>query len=221
MDDLFVLQQQLEKTTSYTQIEIAGDSLLAYLGADVVAIYLVNDMVSPNVFKKVLNGNTRADIATLFAIESDGLPENKARYQPDPILEFLFDIYGQKVYAYRQSGGRVRIFPISVTEESRVRHGRPVNLGLLSTDFGMSGSKGWQIGVFHGRDYPIAMRQEDPLRPMFALLGLEVTATEQEVKHAYRRLAHIYHPDLSREPGATQRMQRINAAYEAIMRRFA
>jgi curved DNA-binding protein len=56
---------------------------------------------------------------------------------------------------------------------------------------------------------------------MYALLGLEVTATEQEVKRAYRRLAHIYHPDLSREPGATQRMQRINAAYEAIMRRFA
>ena len=221
MDDLFVLQQQLEKTAAYSQTEIAGDSLLAHLGADVIAIYLVKDVVSPNVFKKVLNGNTRADIATLFAIEADGVPANKARYQAEPALEFLFDIYGQRVYAYRISGGRLRIFPVSVAEDQRIRHGRPVNLGLLSTDFGMSGTKGWQIGVFHGRDYYTTIRQEDPLQPMYALLGLEVTATEQEVKRAYRRLAHIYHPDLSREPGATQRMQRINAAYEAIMRRFA
>ncbi len=49
------------------------------------------------------------------------------------------------------------------------------------------------------------------------VLGVSRTATDEEIKAAYRKLAHKYHPDLN--PGdeaAAKRMQEINAAYDQI-----
>lgn len=50
-------------------------------------------------------------------------------------------------------------------------------------------------------------------------LGIPSTATDDEVKQAYRKLAKKYHPDAN--PGnkqAEKKMQDINAAYDEIMR---
>ena len=54
----------------------------------------------------------------------------------------------------------------------------------------------------------------------YKVLGIPSTATDDEVKQAYRRLAKRYHPDAN--PGdqnAERRMQEINAAYDEIMNR--
>ncbi|NLG24172.1 MAG: DnaJ domain-containing protein [Clostridiales bacterium] len=51
----------------------------------------------------------------------------------------------------------------------------------------------------------------------YKVLGLEPSASQEEVARAYRRLAKKYHPDLN--PGdksAERRMREINAAYEQI-----
>lgn len=56
----------------------------------------------------------------------------------------------------------------------------------------------------------------------YKVLGLPSTATDDEVKQAYRRLAKRYHPDAN--PGdknAERRMQEINAAYDEIVNRKA
>src|SRR2546423_7017618 len=42
------------------------------------------------------------------------------------------------------------------------------------------------------------------------------TAPEKEIKSAYRRLARQYHPDVNKDPKATDRFKLINEAYEVL-----
>ncbi len=57
-----------------------------------------------------------------------------------------------------------------------------------------------------------------PITDPYKVLGVPTTATDDEVKKAYRHLAKKYHPDAN--PGnrlAEQRMKEINAAYDQII----
>ena len=45
------------------------------------------------------------------------------------------------------------------------------------------------------------------------VLGVPYSADVYEIKLAFRKLAKKYHPDVNKEPGATERFQRINDAY--------
>ena len=50
----------------------------------------------------------------------------------------------------------------------------------------------------------------------YAVLGVEPSAGDAEIKTAYRRLARKYHPDVSKEPGAEEQFKAVNEAYEAL-----
>ncbi|KAJ1393476.1 HSP40/DnaJ peptide-binding [Sesbania bispinosa] len=50
----------------------------------------------------------------------------------------------------------------------------------------------------------------------YATLGVPKSATGKEIKAAYRRLARQYHPDVNKEPGATDKFKEISAAYEVL-----
>jgi len=51
----------------------------------------------------------------------------------------------------------------------------------------------------------------------YATLGVERTATHDEIKRAYRKLARKYHPDVSKEPDAEARFKEIAEAHEALI----
>ena len=50
----------------------------------------------------------------------------------------------------------------------------------------------------------------------YKILGVEKSASQEDIKRAYRRLARKYHPDVSKEKDASQRFQEINEAHEAL-----
>jgi len=51
----------------------------------------------------------------------------------------------------------------------------------------------------------------------FAILGLKPTASIEEVKSAYRKIAKKYHPDIRKSKEAEEIMKNANEAYSAIL----
>lgn len=50
----------------------------------------------------------------------------------------------------------------------------------------------------------------------YATLGVSRSASSKDIKAAYRKLARQYHPDVNKEPGATDKFKEISAAYEVL-----
>ena len=50
----------------------------------------------------------------------------------------------------------------------------------------------------------------------YDILGVARSATETEIKRAYRKLAVVYHPDKNPDPAAEQLFKLINEAYEVL-----
>ena len=53
-------------------------------------------------------------------------------------------------------------------------------------------------------------------RDYYEVLGVAKTATNDEIKRAFRKLAMKYHPDRNKEPGAEQKFKEINEAYQVL-----
>ncbi|MGH9753339.1 MAG: DnaJ domain-containing protein, partial [Blastocatellia bacterium] len=52
---------------------------------------------------------------------------------------------------------------------------------------------------------------------LYAVLGINRTATSTEIKSAYRRLARKYHPDVNSDPAAQSKFAQINEAYHTLI----
>ena len=50
----------------------------------------------------------------------------------------------------------------------------------------------------------------------YSVLGVDKSASEDEIKSAYRRLAKKYHPDLNKTPEAAEKFKEINEAYSVL-----
>ena len=50
----------------------------------------------------------------------------------------------------------------------------------------------------------------------YAALGVERSASQDEIKRAFRKLARKFHPDVSKEPQAEARFKEVAEAYEAL-----
>lgn len=54
------------------------------------------------------------------------------------------------------------------------------------------------------------------MRDPYEVLGVGKTASQAEIKSAFRKLAKKYHPDQSKDPKAKERFAEINSAYEVV-----
>jgi curved DNA-binding protein len=50
----------------------------------------------------------------------------------------------------------------------------------------------------------------------YKVLGVERSASDEDIKKAFRRLARKHHPDISKAPDAAARMQELNEAHEVL-----
>jgi molecular chaperone DnaJ len=53
-------------------------------------------------------------------------------------------------------------------------------------------------------------------RDFYDILGVPKTASEDEIKKAYRKLAMKYHPDVNKEPGASEKFKEATDAYSVL-----
>ncbi|MBS3679533.1 molecular chaperone DnaJ [Ornithinibacillus massiliensis] len=53
-------------------------------------------------------------------------------------------------------------------------------------------------------------------RDYYEVLGIDKSASKEEIKKAYRKLARKYHPDVNKEPDAADKFKEVKEAYETL-----
>ena len=51
---------------------------------------------------------------------------------------------------------------------------------------------------------------------LYAILGIDKNATDDEIKKAYRKMAKKYHPDINKTKEAEEKFKQINDAYSIL-----
>ncbi|CAF1424432.1 unnamed protein product [Rotaria sp. Silwood1] len=111
----------------------------------------------------------------------------------------------------------------------------PINADVKCTDY--SSAANWASGerydnrtLFLNRSYTVTFTSNAWMQlaiggngdcsksneDYYTILGVSRTATDEEIKRAYRRLALQLHPDKNPDPDATARFQSVNKAYKVL-----
>ncbi len=194
---------------------------------EAVQIYLIETPITVYEIKGIIEANTQAGVYSLFILWCDLLlPNDRTRYRANDWMAALIKLHGDKIYAFdAYLGEDLFIFPVYFEGSSdayRIRYGSAIDATYLAGEtiripapWWIAGI--WRIANFERQTAAVAASIKPALHPYFAQLGIDATDDREAIKQAYRRLARLYHPDVDDSPGATERMQRLNDAYDRIL----
>jgi len=110
---------------------------------------------------------------------------------------------------------------LEAMQEELGRMSQQLVQGMLSPDMLASlmatmrqslGAMGFDMGKF------TRVAGQQPSFDPYAILGLDKSVSDDEVKKRYKQLVHILHPDKSQTPGTSLFFQMVTEAYEQIKR---
>jgi hypothetical protein len=67
-----------------------------------------------------------------------------------------------------------------------------------------------------GAEAPASVRMSAEIPDYYEILGITRSATEREIRAAYREMARKYHPDVSDDPQSAQVFMQITEAYDVL-----
>lgn len=173
----------------------------------------------------VLELRTPYNAGLVAAIKS--LPASDRRFEPSSkawliapkhaaIVAGLIEAYlGQRVQVpnvAQSAGTEQRAFDVRYIGACKPRDGETENSAFGWAD------DGWNVilpePVLRAWFCADANPSEKPT--LYAVLGIHKDATADELKIAFRRMAKQWHPDVCREPNATEQFKAINHAYSIL-----
>lgn len=195
-----------------------------------ISAHFIDSLIPVYEIRHILEANAAQDTATLFILWADMLlPEHGQTFTADDWMEALFTLYGDCIYGYDQWRGDSFLFPVYFRGSGprrAIEHGvtlpyRYLTLREVRTWLpGFTGT--WRVADFGGP----SGASHDPgrvealtieLAAAYALLAASPGDSLLDIKRAYRLQARRLHPDLNPDAGAHEQMQRLNAAYAAIL----
>lgn len=211
-------------------------------------VYLINHEPKVRDLKATLKENTRNSIGTLFLVDAALLPAEQASFKVADWHFALFHLNDSWIYTYQlDADGHVQVrqvhfAPTPYADYYRVWHLNDFTIEACVVrqreyDDGIRGQ--WFIGDLASPQYKRRINYErlhqryhystrqtreaaqlptDQLMKYYHMLGLEHSASEKEVKRAFRQMALKVHPDVSALPRqeSERRIKELNEAYEYI-----
>eukprot|EP00760_Papus_ankaliazontas_P029928 PhM_4_TR4535/c0_g1_i1/m.61946 len=89
-------------------------------------------------------------------------------------------------------------------------------LALLLTFCALSDARAHSRGARGRQQQQQPPKQPEKKQDHYKTLGVPRTASERDIKRAFKKLSWKWHPDKNKEPGARDRYQRINEAYTVL-----
>lgn len=199
--------------------------LLELVDGHRVMLYLIDSSITSAEIRDNLQENTQNNIYTLYFFWCDlMLPPQKQYYVMDDWMRLLVQLHGSKLYGFNVMGKNADFFPVYFQGQGKRRYinfGDAIDYETLGCLNLLTGRIRWKIAGFMASEQDQVRKRhflKPTLAPYFDLFSLPYSADLIAVKDAYRRLARLFHPDLNPHRDTSEQMQKINDAYEHLIR---